>query len=379
MEKDYYKILGLGRNATADEIKKAYRKIAMQHHPDKNPGNKDSEDKFKNATEAYEVLSDAAKKSQYDQFGVDGLRGNGAGGTHGSGFYEGDFSELFQNSPFGSFFGGSGNARQKTNYGEDLRIKIKLNLKEIAEGAEKKVKVKRYVSCHLCGGNGSENGTALETCTPCKGSGTVRKMTQTLLGSMLTEFACNVCSGMGKQIKKRCMGCNGQGRKLMEDLITFQVPGGVRKGIELSLRGKGNVASRGGAAGDLIIQIDEEEDDLLKREGNNICYTLHISFIDATLGCEMEVPTIHGKVRVKIPAGTPSGKVLKLRGKGVSDVNGYGTKGDQLVFIQVWTPQELTKEEKDLLLSLQCAPNFIPRPNKKEQSFFERIKSFFQG
>ncbi|ROT47007.1 molecular chaperone DnaJ [Candidatus Cardinium hertigii] len=374
MAQDYYNMLGVERSASVDEIKKAYRKIAMQHHPDKNPGNKASEDKFKAATEAYDVLSNPEKRSRYDQFGKDGLKGNGR-----SDFYEGDLSDLFQNSPFGSFFGGRGRDRQQPNYGEDLRIKLKLNLQEIAQGAEKKVKVKRYTSCTSCRGNGSEGGNAIEKCGLCKGHGSIRKMAQTLLGNMFTETTCSNCSGTGKQIKTPCRSCHGQGRELIEDLITFQIPKGVRKGMELTLRDKGNVPPRGGISGNLIIQIDEEEDDLLKREGNNICYTLHISFIDATLGCEMEVPTIYGKVRLKISPGTRSGKVLKLIGKGIPTVDGYGTKGDQLVFVQIWTPQELTKEEKELLLSLRHSSNFIPKPNKKEESFFERIKSFFQG
>ncbi|WP_419241727.1 molecular chaperone DnaJ [Cardinium endosymbiont of Nabis limbatus] len=377
MEKDYYSVLGIERSATADEIKKAYRKIAMQYHPDKNPGNKVAEEKFKAATEAYDVLSNAEKKYQYDQFGTNGFQGGGR--SYGDEFFEGDLNDLFQDSPFSSFFGGGKRTRRASNYGEDLRIRIKLNLKEIALGTEKKVKVKRHTSCETCGGNGAENGLAIEKCGACKGHGVVRKTTQTMLGNMLTESVCNSCGGAGSRVKTPCSDCRGEGRKFIEDLITFQVPKGVRKNMELTLRGKGNVPLRGGMPGSLIVQIEEEEDDLLKREGNNICYTLHVSFIDATLGCEMEVPTIYGKVRLKIPPGTTCGEVLKLKGKGVPDVNSYSKKGDQLVFVQIWTPQELTKEEKDILLSLRDSPNFIPKPNKKEESFFERIKSFFQG
>ncbi|AXI24108.1 chaperone protein DnaJ [Cardinium endosymbiont of Sogatella furcifera] len=377
MEKDYYNILGVERNATADEIKKAYRKIAMQYHPDKNPGNKAAEDKFKAATEAYDVLSSPEKKHQYDQFGTSGFQGGGR--SYGDDFFEGDLNDLFQDSPFSSFFGGGRRTRRASNYGEDLRIRIKLNLKEIALGAEKKVKVKRYTSCDACGGNGAENGLAIEKCGACKGHGVVRKTTQTMLGNMLTESTCSNCAGTGSRIKTACKDCQGEGRKLIDDLITFQVPKGVKKNMELTIRGRGNAPPRGGMPGSLIVQIEEEEDDLLKREGNNICYTLHISFIDATLGCEMEIPTIYGKVRLKIPPGTSCGEVLKLKGKGISDVNSYSKKGDQLVFVQIWTPQELTKEEKEILLSLRDSPNFIPKPNKKEESFFERIKSFFQG
>lgn len=377
MEKDYYSILGIQPNASADEIKKAYRKIAMKYHPDKNSGNKEAEEKFKAATEAYDVLSNKEKRSQYDQFGT--TSSHGGSGSYGDDFFEGDLNDLFQNSPFNSFFRGGKRGRRSSNYGEDLRIRLKLNLQEIALGTEKKIKIKRYVSCGTCGGNGAENGLAIEKCGPCKGNGLVRRTTQTMLGNMLTESVCNHCGGTGSSIKTPCKDCHGEGRKLLDDLITFQVPKGVRKNMELTLRGKGNAPPRGGVPGSLIVQIEEEEDDFLKREGNNICYTLHVSFIDATLGCEMEVPTIYGKVRLKIPPGTSSGEVLKLKGKGIADINGYGKKGDQLVFIQIWIPQELTKEEKEILLSLRDSPNFIPKPNKKEESFFERIKSFFQG
>lgn len=374
MEKNFYKILGVSENATADEIKKAYRKIAMKYHPDKNPGNKEAESKFKAAAEAYDVLSDGQKKAKYDQFGEEGLKNNGQG-SYGNNFYTEDLNDLFKNSPFGSFFEGGG--RHKTNYGEDLRIRIKISLEEVAKGTEKKVKVKRHTRCDDCGGNGAASGSNLEKCTTCKGSGTIRNITRTMLGNMVTESTCAKCYGAGTQITKPCNSCYGEGRILIEDLITFQLPAGVKQGMELTLREKGNAPVRGGIPGNLIIRIDEVADDLLKREGNNICYTLHISFVDAALGCEIEVPTIHGKVLVKIPAGTPSGKVLKLRGKGVPDVNRHGGSGDQLVFVQIWTPQELTKEEKDILSSLRHAPNFIPKPNKKEPSFFERIKSFF--
>ncbi|MGI2261969.1 molecular chaperone DnaJ [Candidatus Cardinium hertigii] len=377
MEKDYYNILGVERNATAEEIKKAYRKIAMQYHPDKNPGNKAAEEKFKAATEAYDVLSNAEKKHQYDQFGTSGYQGGSK--SYDDDIFEGDLNDLFQDSPFGSFFSSGRRTRRTANRGEDLRIRIKLNLEEVALGTEKKVKVKRYTSCEACGGNGAENGLSVEKCAPCKGQGVIRKTTQTMLGNMLTEAICSHCTGTGSRIKTYCSDCQGEGRKFVEDLITFKVPKGVKKNMELTLRGKGNAPLRGGTPGSLIVQIDEEENDLLKRKGNNICYTLHVSFIDVTLGCEMEVPTIYGKVRLKIPPGTSCSEVFKLKGKGITDINGYGKKGDQLVFIQVWIPQELTKEEKEMLLSLQGSPNFIPKPNKKEESFFDRIKSFFQG
>lgn len=375
MEQDYYSILGVDRGATPDEIKKAYRKIAMKYHPDKNPGNKSAEEKFKTATEAYEILSNSEKRAQYDQFGREGVRGNGT--------YSGDFddiSDLFHNTPFESFFniGGGRKTRKRTKYEDDLVIKVHLTLKEIASGVQKKIKVKRYIHCTACGGNGAENGNALQPCAFCKGKGVIRKMTQTLLGNMLTEQSCSHCGGEGTQIQTPCTSCQGQGRKFIEDLISFDIPEGAKGGIKLKFPGKGHAALHGGPPGNLIVHIEEEEDNLLKRNGNNIYYTLHINFIDIVLGCEMEVPTIQGKVRIKIPPGTQSGKAFKLRGKGVLDIQS-GHKGDQLVFVQVWTPQELTKEEKEALLALRHSANFIPKPDKKEQNIFDRIKSFFHG
>ncbi len=375
MERNFYTVLGVEKNATANEIKKAYRKMAMQYHPDKNPGNKVAEEKFKAAAQAYEVLSDPEKRERYDQFGADAFQnGNGGGGSHRTHFYE-DFNDLF-NYSFGSFFGG-GNRRTHLKVGQDLRIRIKISLKEAAQGGEKKVKIKRYVRCDTCNGNGTAPGTELENCSHCQGSGQVRKVTRTVLGDMVTMNNCSNCFGSGKQAKKPCIDCQGEGRRSIEELISFQLPAGMQAGMEMALKEKGNVPIRGGFPGNLIIQIHEEEEEEFKREGINIWYVLHISFIDATLGCEMTVPTVYGEVRVKVPAGTQSGRVLKLKGKGIPDVNAYGVKGDQLILLQIWTPQTTTKEEKDLLLSLQKAANFIPNPNKKDPSFFERIKAFF--
>ncbi len=375
MENDFYTVLGVEKNATANEIKKAYRKMAMQYHPDKNPGNKAAEEKFKAAAQAYEVLSDPEQRARYDQFGADAFRnGNGGGGGHHAHFYE-DFNDLF-NYSFGSFFGG-GNRRTHVKVGQDLRIRITISLKEAAQGGEKKVKVKRYVRCDTCNGNGTAPGTELENCFNCQGSGKMRIVTSTVLGDMVTMNNCSNCFGTGKQPKKPCLDCRGEGRRNIEELISFQLPAGMQAGMEMALKEKGNVPIRGGFAGNLIIQVNEEDDEVFKREGINIWYVLHISFIDATLGCKMAVPTVYGEVRVKVPAGTQSGRVLKLKGKGIPDVNAYGVKGDQLILVQIWTPQTTTKEEKELLLSLQKEANFIPNPNKKDQSFFERIKSFF--
>ncbi|TDG95347.1 molecular chaperone DnaJ [Cardinium endosymbiont of Culicoides punctatus] len=372
MEKDYYEILGVDRNATDAAIKKAYRKIAKENHPDKNPGNKAAEERFKAAAEAYEVLGDPEKKARYDRFGKEGV-GEDVYQREGH-FYTENIDDLF-NSAFGSFFGGG--TRTQAKRGEDLSIKISLNLHEIAHGATKQVLIKRYVSCDTCGGNGSENGLAVETCTPCKGTGTIQRVFETVLGNMIKQGSCQDCSGTGKYVKKNCKDCSGTGRQFKEDQISFRVPSGMVEGMDLTISNKGNVPLRGGVSGNLIVFVKEEQDPFLKREGINICYTLHISFIDATLGCEKEVPTAYGKVLLKIPAGTSSGKVLKMKGKGIIDAAGFGAKGDQLVFVQIWTPQELTKEEKELLLSLKDSLNFQPKPGKHEPSFFDRVKTFF--
>ena len=376
-QRDYYEILGIARNASPEEIKKAYRKVAIKYHPDKNPDDKAAEEKFKEAAEAYEVLSNAEKKQQYDRFGHAGVNGPGGGGSAGMNMEDifAQFSDIFGGgSPFDNFFGqGRG---QRVRKGTDLRIKLKLSLKEVAEGIEKKIKIKRYIACDSCGGNGAKDGTAITTCSNCNGTGQTRKVANTMLGQMMTTVSCNVCQGEGKVISTPCPTCNGEGRELKEEQITLRIPAGVSDGMQLSMTGKGNTPARGGVPGDLLILIEEKEDELLKREENHVHYNLYISFIDAALGTEAEVPTITGKAKVKIPAGTQGGKMLRLRGKGITDINGYG-KGDQLIHVQVWTPQKLTSEEKETLTALREAPNFAPNPSKKERSFFERVRSFF--
>lgn len=376
-QRDYYDILGVARSASSEEIKKAYRKVAIKYHPDKNPDDKAAEEKFKEAAEAYEVLSNAEKKQQYDRFGHAGVNGPGGGGGAGMNMEDifAQFSDIFGGgSPFDSFFGqGRG---QRVRKGTDLRIKLKLSLKEVAEGIEKKIKIKRYITCDSCGGNGAKDGTAIVTCSNCNGTGQTRKVANTMLGQMMTTVPCSVCQGEGKVISTPCPTCNGEGRELKEEQVTLRIPAGVSDGMQLSMTGKGNTPARGGVPGDLLILIEEKEDELLKREENHVHYNLYISFIDAALGTEAEVPTITGKAKVKIPAGTQGGKMLRLRGKGITDINGYG-KGDQLIHVQVWTPQKLTSEEKETLNALKEAPNFAPNPSKKERSFFERVRSFF--
>jgi molecular chaperone DnaJ len=374
-KRDYYEILGVARNANPEEIKKAYRKVAIQYHPDKNPDNKAAEEKFKEAAEAYEVLSHAEKRQRYDRFGHDGVRGPEGGGPEmNMEDIFAQFSDIFGGgNPFESFFR---QGQQKVRKGSDLRIKLKLSLKEIANGVDKKIKIKRYTACETCEGNGSKDGKAIATCSVCKGTGQTRKIANTMLGQVMTTAPCNACHGEGKTISAPCISCQGEGRILKEEVLNLQIPSGVSNGMQLSMTGKGNAPARGGVPGNLLVVIEEKEDDLLKREENNIHYNLYISFIDAALGGEATVPTIEEKVKIKIPAGTQSGKMLRLRGKGIRDINGYG-KGDQLIHVHVWTPQQLTKEEYEMLASFRGASNFAPNPSKKERSFFDRVRSLF--
>ena len=382
-KRDFYEILGVDKNAAADDIKKAYRKMAIKYHPDKNPNDPSAEEKFKEAAEAYEVLSDPNKRQRYDQFGHQGLGGAAGGGNYGGGNMSMDdifsqFGDIFgEGSPFGSFFGGGGGGQQRrVRKGSDLRIKLKLNLEEVANGVEKKIKVKRHTTCNSCGGNGSKNGTALKTCTSCNGSGQVRRVTQTMLGQMVSTSTCPTCNGEGKIVETRCEPCFGEGRVLSEEVIPIKIPAGVADGMQLSMGGKGNVPPRGGVAGDLLIVVEEEEDENLKRDGNNVIYDLHISFVDAALGASIEVPTIDAKARITLDPGTQSGKILRLKGKGVPQLNSY-VRGDQLIHINVWTPKQLSVEERAMLEKMRNSPNFQPKPGKNEKNFFDKMKDFF--
>ena len=381
-KRDYYEILGVGKSASTDEIKKAYRKVAMQYHPDRNPGDKSAEEKFKEAAEAYEILSDSDKKSQYDRYGHAGLSGNGRGFGGGGMNMEDIFSQfgdVFGDDLFGSFFGGGrGRSGQRSRgvRGSNLRIKLKLNYEEIAKGVTKNIKVKKYVACNTCNGSGAKDKGSVQTCNTCGGSGQVRRVQNTFLGQMQTITTCPTCNGEGTTITAKCSVCKGEGRVYGEETVSIDIPAGVQEGMQLNISGKGNAGERGGSYGDLIILIEEEQHKELQREGLNAAYDLYISFTDAVFGTQLEVPTIDGRAKIKIPPGTQSGKIFRLKGKGFPAVNSY-EKGDQLIHVNVWTPQNLTSEEKALLEKLNHSQNFKPHPDKNEKGFFDKIKEMF--
>ncbi len=382
-KRDYYEILEVPKTASAEEIKKAYRKKAIQYHPDKNPGDKESEEKFKEAAEAYEILSNEDKRRRYDQFGHAGVGGAAGNGNFGGGMSMDDifsqFGDIFGGhfGGFGGFsgFGGGGRSSQRVNRGSDLRVKVKLNLKEIATGVEKKIKVKKYIACSHCKGTGADGSDAYTTCTTCNGSGHVTKVMSTILGQMQTTAVCNSCGGEGKIITKKCPHCNGEGIVRDEEIITINIPAGVAEGMQLSLSGKGNAARHGGVNGDLLVVIEEEPHPELIRDQNDLIYNLLLSFPMAAMGGTVEVPTIDGKAKIKVDPGTQPGKVLRLRNKGLPSVNHYGT-GDLLINIAVYVPENLTKEQKDILNGLENAPNFQPNKSIKER-IFSRFRTMF--
>ena len=374
MKRDYYEVLGVSKTATAAEIKKAYRKKAIQYHPDKNPGDKEAEEKFKEAAEAYEVLSDPDKKARYDQFGHKAFEGPG-------GFGEGHFTnmeDIFSHfgDIFGDIFGGgfrsahgrSGRRTAPRYRGSDLRVKLKITLKDIIEGGEKKIKIKRKVKA---------SGTTYQTCHQCNGTGKITRVTNTIFGAMQTTGTCNVCSGTGQVLKSRGSGSDANGMILKEDIVSIKLPKGVRNGVQLRVGGKGNEApGTNGMAGDLIVQLIEESDKNFKREGNNLHYDLYISMPEAVLGAEKIIETPSGKIKLRLEPGTQSGKILRLRNKGVPDIDGYGT-GDLLINVNIWVPKKLDKEQKEFFKKYFDHPNFKPNPGKSEKSFFERIHDLF--
>lgn len=384
-KRDYYEVLGVDRNADEAAIKKAYRQSALKYHPDKNPGDKQAEEKFKEAAEAYEVLSNADKRAKYDRFGHDGLKNMG-GGFSGGGMSMDDifsqFGDIFENAfgfgGFGGFGGGrTSQQRRRVNRGTNLRVKVKLTLEEIVKGVEKKIKVQKYVSCKECNGSGARGGGSYHTCSTCHGSGQVTRVTNTFLGQMQTTSTCPSCGGEGRTISDKCPACAGNGIVRGEEVISINIPAGVAEGMQLSVSGKGNAAARGGVPGDLIVLIEEQKHPHLVRDGSNLLYEHYVSFPEAALGKSLEVPTLEGRARIKIEPGTQSGKVLRLKGKGLPSIDSYN-RGDLLVSINVWTPENLSKDERATLEGFLDSDNFQPNPTGKEKNFYERMREYFQ-
>jgi len=377
-KRDYYEILEVSKNATKEELKKAYRQKAIQFHPDKNPGDAAAEEKFKEAAEAYEVLSDDQKRQRYDKFGHAGVSGNSGGG----GGFNMDMEDIFAN--FGDIFGGgffggfSNRSRggQRVNKGSNLRIKVKLSLKDISEGAEKKLKVKKQVACETCHGAGAASSADIGTCTTCNGHGVVTRVTNTFLGQMQSSSTCPACGGDGKVITKKCKTCYGEGMVTGEEVITVNIPAGVSEGMQMNVSGKGNAARRGGVNGDLLVVFEEEEHPELTRHEADLVYELFLSIPDAIMGTAVEIPTIDNKVKVKIDAGTQPGKILRLKGKGLPTYGSYG-KGDLLVKVNVWIPQNLSKDDLKIFERLQKSPAFTPNAESREKSFFDKMKDIF--
>ncbi|MEM9888061.1 MAG: molecular chaperone DnaJ [Bacteroidota bacterium] len=385
-KRDYYEVLGVSKGAAANEIKKAYRKLAIKYHPDKNPEDKAAEEKFKEAAEAYEILSDVDKKARYDRYGHAGVDPNASFGGRGGMTMDdifSNFGNIFEEgSAFGEFFTSGGGSRSRTRArgqrGSNLRIKVALTLKEISEGVTKKIKVKKQKTCETCNGSGAKDSNAVQTCSTCRGSGYVRQVRNTFLGQMQTTTTCPTCNGSGQTITSNCTKCKGDGRVYGEETLEIEIPGGVEEGMQLSMRGKGNAGLRGGPAGDLLINIEEKPHKFLQRDGMNLIHDLYMNFADAALGTSVEVPTIDGRVKIKVPAGTQSGKIFRLKGKGLPSVQSYG-KGDELIHVNVWTPKKLNEEERKLLEKLREMPNFNPQPGRSDKGFFEKMKDYFKG
>ncbi|MDR2651390.1 MAG: molecular chaperone DnaJ [Prevotellaceae bacterium] len=378
-KRDYYEVLGVQKNATDEEIKKAYRQKAIQYHPDKNPGNKEAEEKFKEAAEAYAILSDAGKRSRYDNLGHAGVENGASNGdfnmnmedifAHFGDIFGGHFGGAFS-SMFG---GGSDYAQQYANHGSDIRIRIKLTLEEVVKGVEKKIKINKLVACSQCNGSGAKDGK-YNVCQSCRGTGKTVRVVRTMLGQMQQVSVCSACQGQGKTIAAPCSHCRGEGTVRQESEISFKVPAGIGEGMQLTVSEKGNAARRGGINGDLLVLIEEIPDKELIRDGNDLLYTLFVNIPQAALGCTVEIPTVDGKAKIKIAPGTQSGKILRLKGKGIPDVNGYGI-GDLLVYVSVWIPKKLSKDEEKILRKLEESENFKPNPNSEDKSIFEQARS----
>ena len=358
---------GVGKSASEQEIKKAYRKLALKYHPDKNPGDSEAEEAFKEAAEAYEVLSDGDKRARYDRFGHQGVGGAAGGGGFGGGMNMDDIFSQFGDIFGGAFGGGRSRGGSRVVKGSDLRVKIKLSLQDVATGVTKKIKVNKLVNAE---------GVTFTNCSTCNGQGRVTRVMETMLGAMQTQSTCPTCNGTGKFIDKKPSGADAQGLKRKEEVVEINIPAGVEDGMQLKVSGKGNAGPFNGVPGDLLVVIEEENHAELKRDSENLHYEAYINFVDAAVGAEVFVPLVEGKAKIKIEAGTQSGKMLRLKGKGIPSINGYG-KGDLFVHINVWTPKKLSKSEKEMLETLRDSENFKPQPSKKEKGFFDKMKDFF--
>ena len=382
-KRDYYEVLGVEKNANADDIKKAYRKAAIKYHPDKNPGDKEAEEKFKEAAEAYDVLSNPDKRARYDQFGHAGMSGAaGSGGFGGGGFGGFSMEDIF--SQFGDIFGGhfgggfrSSGGGRSVNRGSDIRVKVRLSLQEIAEGVTKKLKINKTVACDKCGGSGAKDASSYGTCPTCNGSGYVVRMENSFFGRMQMQSVCPTCGGEGKVITAKCDKCGGEGTERGQEVVEIRIPAGVGEGMVLTVSGKGNAARHGGVNGDLQVLIEEEPNEELMRDGNDLIHNLNITVTTALLGGTVEVPTVDGRAKIKIAPGTHAGKVLRLGGKGLPEVNGYG-RGDELVVVDITIPAKLTSDEKKLVEQLAASPSFQRAESVRNQNIFERMKNFFR-
>ena len=381
-KRDYYEVLGVARNANADEIKKAYRKAAIKYHPDKNPGDKEAEEKFKEAAEAYDVLSNQDKRARYDQFGHAGMSGAAGGGFGGGGFGGFSMEDIFSQfgDIFGGHFGGFGGGSRggaRVSRGSDIRVKVKLTLSEIANGTTKKLKINKTIACDKCGGTGAKDSSSYATCSTCNGSGYVTRVENTFFGRMQTQGVCPTCGGSGKVITAKCDKCGGEGVVRGEEVVEIKIPAGVGEGMAVTVSGKGNAARQGGIAGDLLVMIEEEHNPELIRDGNDLIHNLNLTVTTCILGGEVEVPTIDGRAKIKIPAGTHAGKVFRLRGKGLPDVNGYG-RGDILIVVDITIPHTHNSKERELVEALSEQPHFKEAESAEKQNIFERMKNFFR-